>query len=516
MSERSEHTLGGVMHDLQLLVFLRARHARTSLVRFMYITYSDFSTDRSKGDRLYQLYVLAILAAWGVAMWAALLDGAASAFSLAGPQLAAFLLFGALLSVVAVFVVTGFQGLRASPVKLTRGDIAFVASSPLSMRALVIERFCAAALGAGAFAAVLGYVAGVCMGAGLGMGVEPFVTALAGLLLTFVAMGGAWVLGVVRLSCSRGVGRRWAVAGLALVGIAITAGCCALAFWADPAWMFGGGLAVVCASAAALCVLECAILVLLAPRIDTTDVIRDSALYADLQPFGMLSPLDQTTISDYRRRKKLAMRAPRLHLPASQGRGALVARSALSMVRQYEGLPLIAMQGAVAAPLGVFALSGAGGLIMHLFWLASMLLFVPGIRAATQAFRDDLRVRLVRDRLPFNTLELLVFDSLVPFAIVCAVSCVSVALSLPAGFPLAVGLALAVLLNAALFLSCGLDAVRLFPGGPRPSYEMGAIALVVVTALFSLAGFPLLTLVGVALVCGVILLIVRGGVESVR
>ncbi|ROT87874.1 hypothetical protein DMP13_14195, partial [Gordonibacter urolithinfaciens] len=135
----------------------------------------------------------------------------------------------------------------------------------------------------------------------------------------------------------------------------------------------------------------------------------------------------------------------------------------------------------------MLALAGAGGPVTFLFWLAALVMFPQGAREATRAFRDDLRVRLVRDRLPFGTLSLLALDSLPGLAVSSAVSCAVVALVLPAGFPLAAGLVLAVLVNAAAVLCCGLDAVRLFPGGPQPFYEAGALVLVAATGALSLA-----------------------------
>lgn len=281
----------------------------------------------------------------------------------------------------------------------------------------------------------------------------------------------------------------------------------------------GPGAAVACAAGIAACAAEGGLLVLLAPRIDRASVIVENALYADLQPFGPLSPLDPQVVADYRRRRKLAARLARgvrFRLPLASGAGALVSRAALSHLRQYGGLPSLLAFGASAAPLGVLALAGVGGPVTFLFWLAALVMFPQGVREATRVFRDDLRVRLVRDRLPFGTLSLLVLDSLPGFAAASAVSCVVVALALSAGFPLAAGLALAVLVNAAAVLCCGLDAVSLFPGGPRPFYEAGAFVLVAATGALSLAGLPSLTVAGAAAACVGVAAVVHGGAERAR
>ncbi|MFR9167955.1 MAG: hypothetical protein ACLVKI_04635, partial [Gordonibacter urolithinfaciens] len=183
-----------------------------------------------------------------------------------------------------------------------------------------------------------------------------------------------------------------------------------------PAAFAGGpGTAVACAAGIAACAAEGGLLALLAPRIDRTAVIVENALYADLQPFGPFSPLDPQAVADYRRRRKLAARLARgvrFRLPLAFGAGVLVSRAALSHLRQYGGLPSLLAFGASAAPLGVLALAGAGGPVTFLFWLAALVVFPQGAREATRAFRDDLRMRLVRDRLPFGTLSLLALDSL--------------------------------------------------------------------------------------------------------
>ncbi|MFQ9678348.1 MAG: hypothetical protein ACLRZO_15905, partial [Eggerthella lenta] len=227
-------------------------------------------------------------------------------------------------------------------------------------------------------------------------------------------------------------------------------------------------------------------LALLAPRVDMTRVIDENSLHADLCRFGMLSPLDRNDIAEYQRRRKLADRPVRFSLPRGEGRLALVQRAALSHARQYDGLASLVMQGAFVVPLGVLALLGAGGPVLFVFWLPVAVLMPQGVREATRAFRDDARNRLVRDRLPFGVLELLAFDTLPAFAATTLLACGAVAATLPGGTSLPLALALAVLVGAASLLCCGLDAVRLFPGGPRLCYEYGALALVGVGFALSL------------------------------
>lgn len=506
-----------MLHDLRLLLWLRVRHARTAFARLMHVTGTDPLVDRGIGERAYQLYALAAVVVCLVLLWALLLDSAAQVFALIGPEASASVLLLALLLPIVAFAVAGMKALRASPLKLTHADIAFVADSPLRTGALVADGFAAAAVGSGVVAALVGYLLGVCLGSGLGAFAAPVICALVAVVLMVSAAGGAWVLGMARLALARGPQRRSGVVVLAVGGacVAVACGVGALAATSST-FTTSAALAALGLGAALLVVAEVAALAVLAPRFDMTTAIEENALFADLQPFGVLSPLDKNTVADYRRRRKLAARLARgvrFKLPEGQGRAALASRAMLSLLRQYGGLPSILMQGAAVVPLGVCVLFGVGGPVALLYWIALLVMFPQGAREVTRVFRDDIRVRLVRDRLPYRTLELLVFDSLPTFILSSVVSCVAVAIALPSTAPLVAGLALAVLMNAALTLSCGLDAIRLYPGGPRPFYEVGALVLAGVTALLSLTGSPLLLVASAALVCAALAAVIHSGTE---
>ena len=205
-----------------------------------------------------------------------------------------------------------------------------------------------------------------------------------------------------------------------------------------------------------------------------------------------------------------------LDVDASVFGTAFALRAALSHARQYDGLASLVMQGAFVVPLGVLALLGAGGPVLFVFWLPVAVLMPQGVREATRAFRDDARNRLVRDRLPFGVLELLAFDTLPAFAATTLLACGAVAAMIPIGTSLPLALALAVLVGAASLLCCGLDAVRLFPGGPRLCYEYGALALVGVGFALSLFASAAVAAMGMALFAAAVALVVRFGSECVR
>ncbi len=505
-----------MLHDMRLLFWLRARHMHTKALSMLHILGSDFQHDRSWSERAYQFYAVIVVVICLALLWAALLDVATAFFSTAGLPVAEALFFAGLLAPIVLFVALGFGALRSSIIKLSRPDIAFIAASALDTRAILVVALAFDAVVVGVVAVLVGYFVAMCLSVGLGVAVNLLVTAFLGALLAIAALGAAWLVGLLRLVLEQ-TRRRWAVLVMLAVAVLLVAGlCCGLVLLMSPSGVLVDSGGFLCGVMTAVAIGELVALVMLTSHLDVTAVIKQNALYAELQPFGMLSPLDPALVRDYRRRVKLAGRRPVFHLPATTGRGAVVMRAALSTVRQYEGLPALLMQGATVAPLGLLALSGTGGMVVFLFWLVLLVQFPQGAQTGTQAFRDDTRVRLIRDQLPFSALELLALDSLPAFLLVNVVSCITVVFMPLPGISLLAALVLVVLLNASIFLSCGLDAIRLFPGGPRPCYEMGAFALVAIVAACSFLSSPWLVAIGVVVVCAVVASVVHGGVECAR
>ena len=502
------------MHDVLLLLRLRLRHARSTFDRALHLAGAGID-DGSRGERVYQLYAVGIMLVWFVLMAAALVDAIQRAFAGLDAAVCAFAVQAALLAVALVLLRGGIAGVRTAPLKLSHPDIAYVAASMVSARALAGVSAGAQALAAAAAGGAAGFLLGVGLESASVLAVSPTVPALAGAALAAAAVAPGWVAGFVRLSSARW-NRRNAAAAVAVLATFDASWCGAvLAASADAllapttfAGFAAGGLLVLVAAALALA--------LLAPRVNMTRVIDENSLHADLCQFGMLSPLDRNDIAEYQRRRKLAARPVRFSLPSGQGRLVLAQRAALSHARQYDGLPSLVMQGSFAVPLGVLALLGAGGPALFVFWLPVAVLMPQGVREATRAFRDDMRNRLVRDRLPFGALDLLVFDTLPAFALVTAVACAVSAVAAPTGASLLAAVALAVLLSAASLLCCGLDAVRLFPGGPRLCYEYGAFALVGVGFVLSLFASTVVVAAGLAFFAVAAALIVRFCPECAR
>ncbi len=501
------------MHDVRLLLWLRVRHARSTLNRMLHFAGASLD-DRGPAGRAYLLYLLAIVGVWFVLMWAALLDAVTTAFALAGAEVAVLAVCYALAAPAAVLFAVGSSALRNSPLKLSHPDIAHLAASSVDARALVGVAASAQALAAALVAFGGGYLAGAGARAA-GLAVSPAAVAIVLALLVSVAVALGWLAGIVRLSHGRWRARHTALAVAVLAGAAGLWGLLALgvgaAASADPS-----ALAATACGAAIAGVGTAFAVALIAPRIDMTAVIEENALFADLCRFDAFSPLDQDTVREYRRRCKLAARPVRFSLPRGQGHWALVSHAVVSHLRRYDGFPSLLIHGAVVVPLGVLAIMGGGGPALFLFWLMALVMFPQGVREATRAFRDDVHNRLVRDRLPFSVLGLLVFDALPAFALTALVSCVATAALVPTGASLPAALALAVLVNAATMLSCGLDAVRLFSGGPRACYEYGALALAGTSFALALFASVQFVVAGVAFVALAVALVVRFGAECAQ
>lgn len=487
------------MNDVSLLLRLRRRHGRWTLNRIMHIAGASIDDD-GWTDRAYQLYMLAIMLVWFALMAAALVDAVAGAFAAAGVEACALATRVVLLVPAAVLLWGGIAGVRTSPLKLSHPDIAYLAASPVSARALVGVAVAVQALTGGAIAFALGFLLGVGLESAGVLALPPVATGLMIAALVSAAVAARWIAGVARLAS-----RRWRGRDALLVSGVLMALCLAwtaAVFGVEATGLLSLATFATLAGCAAVAGVAAAVaLAALAPRINMTVVIDESSLHADLCRFDALSPLDREKIAEYQRRRRFAERKLRFELPVREGRGALAAHAALSHLRQYDGIPSLLLHAVLVVPLCVFALLGTGGPVLFLFWLQVLVMMPVGVREATRTFRDDMRNRLVRDQLPFGVLELLAFDSLPAFAFTTLLACAVVAVALPAGASLPAALALAALVNAGSLLSCGLDAVRVYSGGPRLCYEYGAIALV--GASFALALFAPVSAIVAGLALGV-------------
>ncbi|RNM38639.1 hypothetical protein DMP09_17430, partial [Eggerthella sinensis] len=148
------------MRDVRLLLWLRVRHARWTLNRLMHFVGAGIDDD-GWAERAYQLYALALMLVWLVLMAAALLYGVREAFAAADASLHLIALQLVLLVGALVLARRGIAAVRTSPLKLSHPDIAYLAASALSARALVGVAAVVQGLAGGAALFVLGALVGV-------------------------------------------------------------------------------------------------------------------------------------------------------------------------------------------------------------------------------------------------------------------------------------------------------------------------------------------------------------------
>jgi hypothetical protein len=248
-------------------------------------------------------------------------------------------------------------------------------------------------------------------------------------------------------------------------------------------------------------------------------VIDKNAFYAESYSLrrGAIYGLDG--YNDVRRQKRTASRGPFISFPLRSGGAALISRAALSHLRQFEGLLSVLIWGALAAPLAVFVLLDAplplpdyalasfdvtfDPLVLKLYlwvsWLMLLLVYPAGAREMSRLFRDDTRNKMVRSKLPFNTLQLLIFDLLPSFIVVCLVSFVAITLLWGAHPWLPWFMLYSVLINIMLALCVALNGLRLPFSQRTLSYELSILVCIFVLFLTTLVGMHLVVAAGIIL-----------------
>lgn len=505
-----------MIHDAKLLLWLRIRHLRTECVRLFYVTGSDILADKGLGARLYQVYAFALVVLVVGLLGAFALDALVLACAGAGTEVAATFLAAILVAGAAVCACQGVRGLRASLVHASYADVSYILTSSMNMRAILAVYAGCSLLWSGAVGGIAGGLAGIGIVSALAAFAHPFLMAGTCAALMMMASGAGWVVGMARFAVAPQHRRCAKVAGAVALACLVVLWACA-GFASVPVVLDDPSvLAVIAIFATAAVVGEVGVLMRMALRVDMCALVQENALFAELQPFGALSPLGPLAVSDARRRRKVARRPIRFHLPEGQGCAALISRAWLSLVRQPEGLLGLSMLGCAVTPLGVFALLGTGGPMPLLFWLSMLVMpLAQGPRVLSQAFRDDMRVRLVRDQMPQSTLVCALCDGLLGFALASAFMLVTLPFIVPVGVSLVVAYALGAFLNVAVLVCGALDAIAFFPGGPRPWNEAGLFVFALVVGLASFSGIEMVVLVAAASMCVAIALVVHGGTEVV-
>lgn len=509
-----------MIHDAFLIAGLKARKSRTAVCRWFHIAGTDPSRDRSFSLRMYQIYVSVMVAAALAAIWFAALAQVEVVAAPLSVDAAEAIVKGLGLAAAALLGVSCLKALRGGPFSFSDADVAFLLTGPIRLQLVLVAELLPDVAKAALVGALIGFAAGVgCATAGLA--VDPFAMAVDTSLLLATVSGASWVVGVSRVfRCKAGPDdgrtgkppllfeRRWV---RVLFGLAI--GAASLAGIACAPLMSGEAV-LRCVSwqtaplIADVLVAEVALVFALGRRADAAALSQESLLSVEVPAIGLMTGGRDAALRDavhaVSRRRKVSARRPSGQLPQTRGAAVIAARAGLSLRRQREGWPSLVLAGAFLAPVGAYALmEGAVAPGLLLLWLAMPQFCIRDVREIARCFRDDLRLRCVRDRLPLATAAIFALDVLPFLAVVlsiqAALAIVSVSLAIALGTPLATALpamiCLAVLLTVGLTLCCAFDAVRMPFGARRVvGCEWAAFAFAGATAAAAMIGLPPLLL----------------------
>jgi len=473
------------MRDVGLLVWLRWRHLRGRFVYWASIGGADLE-DGSLTNRLYAFYLTLIVLGW---MWlsaSAAIDiayDAGSALGTAAPSIA----FQALEALpLSLFAGLAAQALRSSPIKFTFAEMGYVAATPLRRSAIGIIECTSRILGIAALTAVLTFFAAVAFGGAPSSpaSVSPAVrAALAGALAASGATALAWALGLARMRVRRGRPWPWGMWLLPL-GLPLLAFLTSAVYWpgsALTAALRGSSAAAPLLFLGAVAVLGMMLVYRFASRLDVVRVTNDSTLYAQLQVYRPLRLYDPAALRDITRRKKLATKRPRGHLPAGSGAHAPLARALVSHLRQPASLLGALLWGGLIAPAGAAMLLAPRSLFAYLPWV--LIVLISPASGLVQVFAQDVERPSLRELLPFDSLTLLALDSAPVLAVMTAASVLATMLQ---RLPLSTGLLvllLDLLLDAVFVLCRGLELTPL----PGRQHSLGYPVTIIVTAVIVLA-----------------------------
>lgn len=479
------------MSDLGLVLWLRRRHAWSRLVFWGYAAAVDLEAERGWLARLYVVYLVVLLGAWALAMYAAITSAVSDYFvepSSADTQI----IVG--LAILAPFVATALalvSALRSSPLKFSAPDSAFLGASPISSRVLFGTEAVSRAFTAGSAAAFGGYVFGVGLSSA-GTGADPFACAIVvALAATGVVLSG-WAAGVARLA----VPARWRPALWTLVGAPLVLPALGISNGVISARLVAMlGLASADSHAtgviivlAAVVVLEMLVLLAVSPMADVTMAMEESGLYAELQPLRLLRRFDPGAYSEIARSKRLARSAPKKGVLIGRGGFAPLSRALTSYLRQPGRLTNLLVWGGLVVPTGVLLVLWAVNPIAFVVWITTALMGSSSELA--RVFRDDLGRPMLRSLLPFDTLGLLLLDSLPAALLATTASIAVVVVAYGPGRGLLAGLILAVLLNALALLYRGLEMFEHPWIGRVIHYETSMLVILGLVAVSSLDHNP--------------------------
>ncbi len=460
---------------------------------------SPISTANSACGKV-SILSFAALAVWAVLMWFALLHFATSLFLALGPDNTLIFFSACLFMPLSLFIMYSAGALKNCPVKLAPADIAYVVGSPVSASGIVFSALSGRLLMGALCALAFGYLLGECLQVGLGVSLPSLTCALFCALLVLVIQTQAWSMGMLRFIRR---GKRFSFLCGAVVLVP-------LLFLLMPLYATLGGFVanetavasmltqvfpLLCCALIFIAIVLLILLAFASPLISVAKIVDKNALYTKLYALRNMHLYNLSGYGAIRRRKRIALRGPLLRLPSKRGGAALFFRAALSHLRQYEGIPSLLFWGALIVPAGTYLLLAPPdtSLVLWALWISLLLICSQGAQEMTRVFRDDVRVRMVRDMLPFSTLKLLVLDSLPAFIAVVLTSLIVVTVFWWARPELFWSLLFSVLIHTLLALCSALENLKQAHSSKHLNSELAVVVCVLMLFLVSLVHAPLLS-----------------------
>ena len=480
-----------VSEPLASMLRLRLRHARAELNRLLFATGMDLDEADNLMDRLYLLYVLALLFVWACLSWSALRSQLAQALLPLGVEGASLVLAALPLFSLAYLSFASIRSLCVAPWTLCLADLLMFSGCAAATRGLLLIELAMSVLRAS--------LAGAALALLVSSSIREAPVAVCCLFLALLMSASSllsWALGLMRLE---GGGEVAAPLGKILVPMLLVWTISLLPLLLHQALSsLLPAVAVVLLALLPLLALWC---VRLSGRTCLPFLAEESLVQVDRRALLAMATTLPQSYARLRRQRRNERRGPIGSISIPSGPLALLAHGALSLLRHYESLPGLVAWVGIMVPAGLPMLGGRASATLLLPWIAACSLRSLDARVIGGCFLDAQELRALRCPLPFGTLALLFFSSLPALALSFALSVLSWALMGLVAEVDFLSLALLLLIDLLALLSCGLSAVRLPITGWRLGFELSLLLLL---GLLSLPAAPSSSLiacrVGLALV----------------
>ncbi len=481
-------------------MFLLARLRGVLLLRGLRVALSFLgydTEDTSVVQRLYGVYVLVFMTLWFVLVGSWSLFTAARVGEALSAGGKASGLAGLPWVLVGLFFITLLVALRTVPLKLSLGDIAYVAATPLSRPAITLDallRLLLLMLPVFGWLMVLAGVVFAPPGESSQLEAHGWRLGAVALPWATLAVALAWIAGIGRLRLP--VGQRlllWLLP-VALAGLAVLPGQPVL--W--PAQVLVSAYTALSPAALllpiVLAVAAIGGLIWISNGLNLIDVVDESQGYAQLRAVGLYALINpalvQRAISQPGRRGAARLGGRMAHW---QGVGALLARSLLSFRRRPFGLLTSLVWGAALLPIGAQLLTTRPAIQVLATWMFATLLVAP--RGQVQVFRADVDGPFLSQFLFFDRFTLLVADAAPAWLLLLGAGLVSAVVQGLSGETLVAQLALIPLLSVIVLLCQALALVPISQRGRRVPYAVliaGSLGMLCVLSRFTDSAFTLI------------------------